>query len=192
VKCPVCECDIPGEAPEACPRCGESLKAPDPLFRVLALIEDGVISVMLISMVVLVLVQIGLRNVCSTGVSGGAEMVRHLVLWVAFLGAGIAAREKKHIKIDIAQRVLPLTMKNLAEVVTGLFTVAVCGILLYASVEFVRSDYTTGSEIVFMGLGIPIWILEVIIPAGYAAVTLRYGSYCANSFLKLLRGGGQP
>lgn len=188
MRCTFCGCDIPSSMLEACPKCGEPVSMPGPFLRAIGWVEDTVITIMLLSMVMLVLVQIVLRNFYSTGVTGGAEMVRHLVLWVAFIGAGIAARERKHIKIDIAQRMLPLPLRRLSEVVADLFTVAVGGILLYASIQFVWSDYGSGTIIPFFDLSIPIWTLELVIPVGYTAVTLRYALYCGQSCRKFLKG----
>ena len=34
------------------------------------------------------------------------------MIWVAFIGAGLAAREGKHIRIDVAYRMLPDGMKR--------------------------------------------------------------------------------
>jgi TRAP-type C4-dicarboxylate transport system permease small subunit len=147
--------------------------------------EDALISVMLCSMIALVLVQIGLRNFYSSGITGGGEMVRHLVLWVAFLGAGIAAREGKNIRIDVAQRFFPAGGRDITELVTSLFTTAICGIMFYAAIQFVRSDYSIGTRIAFFN--IPVWIFEVIIPVGYCAVMLRYAATVKHSIMSLLR-----
>jgi TRAP-type C4-dicarboxylate transport system permease small subunit len=186
MHCPFCGCNLAGNASETCPECGGAIGAPSRLFRAIALVEDAVISFMLLSMILLVLVQIGLRNFYSSGISGGAEIVRHLLLWVAFLGAAIAARERKHIKIDIAQRILPPGPKNFVELLTGLFTTIVCGFLLYASIQFIRADYGMGTTIPFFNM--PVWVLELVIPLGYCAVTLRYGARCMQSFVKMVKG----
>jgi TRAP-type transport system small permease protein len=186
MRCPLCGCDIGEKALGTCPECGGVINTPSRLLRSIAFVEDAVISVLLCSMVLLVLAQIGLRNFYATGISGGPEMVRHLVLWVAFLGAGIAARERKNIRIDVVYRVLPPGLKNFTEILTGLFTMAVCGILLFASIQFVRNDYSLGTRIAFYNL--PVWIFEVVIPIGYGAVTLRYLARCVQTFKELLKG----
>jgi TRAP-type C4-dicarboxylate transport system permease small subunit len=185
MHCRVCGSEVAGIQPETCPQCGGPVN-PNRMLKIIALVEDAVISIMLCSMVLLVLVQIGLRDFYSTGIPGGAEMVRHLVLWVAFLGAGIAAREGKHIRIDVIYRVLTPSLKHVAEILTGLFTMVICGILLYASIQFVRNDYALGTAIAFFNM--PVWIFEVVIPLGYGIVTIRYGAQSVESFLKLLRG----
>ncbi len=184
MPCRTCGNDLEPGGTGRCPHYGSN--AGSRFIRTVCLIEDTVISIMLCAMVLLVLLQIALRNIYFTGIPGAAEMVRHLVLWVAFLGAGIAAREGKHIRIDVIHRILPDGLKHVCEVLTGLFTTAVCAILFYASVQFVRTDFGLGTTIGF--LNCPIWILEVIIPIGYGIVTVRYGAQSLESFLELVRG----
>ena len=117
---------------------------------------------------------------------GGAEMVRHLVLWVAFLGAGLAARDGKHIRIEIARHILPARLRRIFEVLTCIFSVCVCSILVYASIIFVGVDYRGGGTIAFFNT--PVWILQMIIPIGYTAVTLRFLMQCIENVHALLRG----
>ncbi|MDT8274124.1 MAG: TRAP transporter small permease [Desulfomonilia bacterium] len=149
-----------------------------------ARIEDVLIALFLGAMILLVLVQIVLRNWYATGIMGGAEMVRHLVLWVAFIGAALAAREGKHIRIDLAARILPPMMRDLFEFVTTVFSVIVCGILVYAATYFVLMDYRSGTTIAFFSL--PVWILEIIIPIGYLLVTFRFFARCVKLAGRLL------
>jgi len=184
MRCRRCGNDLDAGKARICPHCGAT--AGGRFVRSICIIEDTVISIMLCTMVLLVLLQIALRNIYFTGIPGAAEMVRHLVLWVAFLGAGIAAREGKHIRIDAVHRILPEGMKHVSEVLTGLFTTVICAILFYASVQFVRTDFGLGTTIGF--LNCPVWILEVIIPVGYGIVMLRYASQSMGSFLKLVKG----
>jgi TRAP-type C4-dicarboxylate transport system permease small subunit len=186
MRCPLCGSDLAADAVEKCPECGWRIGAPSGLFSAIARVEDVVISVVLLSMILLVLVQIGLRNFYSTGMSGGAEIVRHMLLWVAFLGAAIAAREGKHIRIDLAQRILKKGPKNVVDVITSLFTAIVCVMLFYASIQFIRNEYEMGTIIPFFNM--KVWVLELVIPLGYGAVTLRYLARCAQSFMQLVKG----
>ena len=186
MRCGFCGFETAGHIPLKCPGCGRDLKPISPFFRAIALVEDLAISFILVSMIVLVLVQIVMRNFYATGLSGGAEIVRHMLLWVAFLGAAIAAREGKHIRIDIAQRILPEGPNNILEIITGLFTTAVCSILLYASIVFIRNEYELGTTIPFFNM--PVWVLELVIPLGYAAVTLRYLARSIQAAMRLARG----
>ncbi len=169
-----------------CPECGTPYPAPHPVLSAFHKVEEGLLAVFLGLMVSLVLVQIVMRNFFSTGIMGGAEIVRHLVLWVAFLGAGVAAREGKHIRIDIAGRLLSPRFKCGADVLTGIFSVAICAILTYASVNFLLVDFEAQMSISFFGL--PIWVLELIIPIGYLVITARFGLRTVRSLVWFIQG----
>jgi TRAP-type transport system small permease protein len=143
-------------------------------------------AIMLGAMILMVLIQIILRNFFSTGIIGGAEMVRHLVLWIAFFGAAMAAREVKHIRIDVALRILAPRWRLLAEALTGLFTAGVCGILMYAAIQFNIMDYHSGTVIAFFDTRV--WLLELIIPVGYFIVMIWFAVRCGESFWKFIRG----
>ncbi len=170
----------------ACPECGSTYHPVHPAISILWKIEEGSLAVFLGLMVALVLIQILLRNLYSTGIMGGAEIVRHLVLWVAFLGAGMAAREGKHIRIDIAGRILSPRFKCGCDVLTGIFSVVVCAILVYASTSFLLVDYEAGTSIAFFGM--PVWVLELIIPAGYLVITVRFAVRTVRSLIWFIQG----
>ena len=56
---------------KACPECGGAAPSPNAFLKAVSVVEDTVISVILIGMILLVLTQILLRNFMATGVSGG-------------------------------------------------------------------------------------------------------------------------
>jgi TRAP-type C4-dicarboxylate transport system permease small subunit len=162
------------------------METPGFLSRIIARIEEFTIASLLAAMIFLVLIQIVLRNVFSTGITGGAEMVRHLVLWIAFLGAAMAARDAKHIRIDAALWILTPRWRMFAEALTGLFTALVCGILMYAAIQFNIMDYHSGTVIAFFDTRV--WLLELIIPIGYFIVMIWFAVRCGESFWKFIRG----
>src|SRR5262245_40439366 len=65
------------------------------LQRVATRVEDFVAAVALLAMIVLPVTEIIVRRLAGFGVPGSGPIVQHLVLWVGFLGAAIAAREGK-------------------------------------------------------------------------------------------------
>jgi len=186
MRCRKCGADLSNNR-DVCPECGLAFPASRSFLHYITRIEEVLLATALGAMVLLVLVQIVLRNFFSIGIMGGAEIVRHLVLWVAFLGAGLAARDGKHIKIEIAQHMLPARWRRIFEVITGIFSVIVCGILVYASINFVYVDYQGGGVIAFYKT--PAWILQVIIPIGYVVVALRFALRCVKSIRSLIMTG---
>ena len=185
MDCPFCGAKTEGVG-EPCPNCKGGGETQGRLSRAIARVEDVVMAILLGTMVFLVLIQIILRNFFSTGITGGAEIVRHIVLWIAFLGAAMAARDAKHIRIDVALRILTPRWRMFAEALTGLFTAGVCGILMYAAIQFNIMDYHSGTVIAFFDTRV--WLLELIIPIGYFIVMIWFAVRCGESFWKFIRG----
>jgi TRAP-type C4-dicarboxylate transport system permease small subunit len=108
-----------------------------------------------------------------------------MLLWVGYLGAGIATRGGMHIKIDLAPKLLSPRGIQIADVITNIFSVIICCILVYAAYDFVMLEYNAKGEVLFFHL--PLWLLEIIIPIGYLIITLRFASKGIESFLKLIK-----
>lgn len=161
-------------------------KTADKVFDALASVEKCLVALCLSGMVILVLVQIFLRNFFNSGIIGGDSIVKHLVLWVGFLGAGLATREASHIRIDVASKIFPDRVRPYLQLVVDLFSVTVCAILVYASYHFVAIEYEDKGTIPFYD--IPVWIMEIIIPIGFLIITLRFGYQAVLNLQKILRG----
>jgi len=169
----------------ACPGCGKVLAGSENFFDKIIKVEAFLLSTFLGLMVLMVLLQIVLRNFFSSGIAGGDAMVRHMLLWVAFLGAGIATKGGMHIKIDLASKLLSPKGIQIADVITNIFSVIIGCLLVYASYEFVKLEYEAQGELLFFHL--PLWILEIIMPIGFLIITLRFVSKGIEGLLKLIK-----
>ena len=69
---------------------------------VLHRIEDGILVAILCLMIGLAALQIVLRNFLGAGIVYADMLVRILVLWIGLVGAMVAARQNKHISIDVS------------------------------------------------------------------------------------------
>jgi TRAP-type C4-dicarboxylate transport system permease small subunit len=132
--------------------------------------EGWLLVLFLGAMVVLSFAQVVLRNVFGTGFLWADPLVRHMVLWVGFLGAAIATHEERHISIDALTRFLSPRWKAAAAVAGQLFLAAVCVVLVDASWTFLIEEKEAGGE-VFSGL--PSYIGLMIIPAGYLLIAIH-------------------
>ena len=70
-------------------------------------LEEVLLIFLLALMVFLAFLPILFRNVIATGLIWIDPLLRHLVLWVALLGASQATRQERHIKIDLLSNYLP-------------------------------------------------------------------------------------
>ena len=64
--------------------------------RFISFLETVMVTVCLGAMVVIVLCQIFMRNVFDSGFVVGDPLVKHIVLWVTFIGASVAAKHGTH------------------------------------------------------------------------------------------------
>jgi TRAP-type C4-dicarboxylate transport system permease small subunit len=134
--------------------------------------ENALLIGMLALMVGLAAAQILFRNFLDMSIFGADQMLRLLVLWVAFLGAVAASREGKHIHVDAMARWLPDRIKPGVVALTDLFTLSVCLILAWQALRFMHSARESG-EMAFGSL--PVWIAAFILPLGFSLIALRYG-----------------
>ncbi|MFC1827987.1 TRAP transporter small permease [Thermodesulfobacteriota bacterium] len=147
-------------------------------------LEDGILVGSLAIIIVMAVTQIFLRNLFESGIIWGNALVRILVLWIGLLGAMVASRDGNHICIDAVTRYLPERVQDAVGFVSEMFTAAVCGIMAYYSLQFVKMEFEYGG----MGFArIPSWVCEVIIPVAFAVIALRYFTLSLINFKKFVK-----
>jgi TRAP-type C4-dicarboxylate transport system permease small subunit len=141
------------------------------LERLFVRIETGILVLTLSMMILLAFTQVVLRNVFGTGLLWSDTVVRHLVLWVGFTGAALAASDERHISIDALSKFLPTRVRSIAKIVTSLFAFLVCLVLTDASLSLFRDEMEFGGELV---LGLPSWTGVMILPPGYLLIAFHF------------------
>jgi len=76
----------------------------------------------------------------------------------------------------------------MSQVVVGLFTAFVCGVVAFYAGHFVYLDYEAGAK-VFGSL--PAWIVEIILPAGFAMIAFHYMIFTLAQFKDFMVGEGK-
>jgi TRAP-type C4-dicarboxylate transport system permease small subunit len=138
--------------------------------RGLVRVEGWLLVLFLGIMVVLSFAQVVLRNVFSTGFLWADPLVRHMVLWVGFLGAAIATHEERHISVDALTKFLAPRWKAAATITGQLFLAIVCAFLVGASWTFLMEEREAGGELI---AGVPTYLALMIIPAGYLLIAVH-------------------
>ena len=143
--------------------------------------EEVVLITLLSVMVVMAFLQVVLRNLFSSGIFWADILLRHLLLWLGFLGAAIATSENRHINIDALRRFLSPRVRSAVEVLTDLFAAGICFLLAKASWTFVQGEIA-GRSTVFEN--IPSWYAQIIIPLGFGLLVVHF------VIRAILRAGG--
>ncbi len=150
----------------------------------IATLERSAIVVSFAALLGLGLLQILLRNVFASGLFGVDELLRHWVLWLGFLGASLATREQRHLRIDILSRVLPAPYQPWLDCGVNLFALVGCALLAQSAWAFVRGEFITGTTLT---VGIAAWIAQGIIPLSFGLMTCRFAIHFINACIQLSR-----
>jgi TRAP-type C4-dicarboxylate transport system permease small subunit len=110
-------------------------------------------------------------NSVMSHIDWSEPFARLMVLWVAFLGASLLTRENRHIRIDIMGHLLSPALNMIREIILSAGCVIICLIMISASIGYIKveMEFSTGSF-----LGIPLWVYQLVIPFGFAAMCFRF------------------
>jgi len=166
--------------------------------RVLHHTEHGALAALLLLMALIPVVELIGRRFFGFGIRGATDYLRHLTLWVGFLGAVLATRQARHIQIGLALHVLPPGIRPWIRGLTAFASIAVCAGLLGASLQLMVAEapglprdaarfipdalerwlepfglFDPGG-FSRMGGWLPVWVAQLVMPFGFAAMMIRF------------------
>ncbi len=148
----------PGGAEDSLPR-GRAARA-----------EEWLLAAALAAMTILPLLPIPLRALLHVQIKGQTAIVQHLTLVVAMLGAAIAARDGRLLSLA-AVGLLPRGRWLAAgKLFAAAVAAAVGAWLCVAGVRFVLAERAAGAPLAY---GVPAWVVQLVLPAGFALVAIR-------------------
>jgi len=155
------------------------------MIGILRRFEDAVLATLVLALILLSAGQILFRSLFDIACMWTDPLIRHLVLWSALLGAVVAAREHKHIRIDALLRVSRPVQRDWSLLLSEVFSTVTCGALSWISLEFILNERSYGTTGL---LDIPTWVLQLIFPVAFGAMTCRFGSRAWRRAGSLIRG----
>jgi C4-dicarboxylate transporter, DctM subunit len=145
-------------------------KAASGLLRLFHGGENLLVSLALGAMVVIPLAEILLRSTFHMGIPASSSLVQHLTLVVGMLGAAVAAREGRLLSLSTGASLLSGKLQEAARIFSGAVAVAVTALLAYASYRFLLTEIQAGQ---ILAGQVPVWAVQLVLPAGFALVALR-------------------
>jgi tripartite ATP-independent transporter DctM subunit len=139
------------------------------LVRAFAVSEKAVAVAAMSLMALLPVAALVARDTGLRGVPGSAVFVQHLTLWVAFLGAALAAASGRLLSIS-ANTFLPEKWSAPVRVLSSGLTAAIAAGLCWASWQFVLSQREGGG---ILALGIAKWVVQLVMPFGFLMIAVR-------------------
>lgn len=136
----------------------------------LAVFEDALTVGALVLMAALPIAEALIRPVHPTGIPGSSMWVQHLVLWVGFLGAAVAARRGKLLSLSAGPTLVSEAWKPRLASLAGAVGVVVSVALAYGSAVLMRAEWEGGRE---LALGVPVWAAMGVMPVGFLLIAWR-------------------
>jgi tripartite ATP-independent transporter DctM subunit len=152
----------------------ERVPEPEPRSLVVRFVhrfENGLMTLIFAVMSALPLLEIVLRKTLGQGIPSSSQIVQHLTLWAAFLGALLASREEKHLSLSTAELLPPGRPREVAHFLTHVVAGGVTALLCAASMKVVLADAEGTGTIIGP---IPQWSSEVIMPIALFFMALRF------------------
>jgi TRAP-type C4-dicarboxylate transport system permease small subunit len=148
--------------------------------------ELWLLLVFYVMLVVTMAVEVLRRELFSYSSIWGEEIVRYSFIYLAWIGASAAVKERAHIRIDVIMHYLGPRPKALLYIFGDLVMFAVAVIALYWSFETVLVSAHFGS--VTDGLRVSkVWFLMAV-PLGFALSVWRLLQSCLRDFRSLRDG----
>lgn len=157
---------------------------------ILRRLEDTALSLSLAGLIAVPLIEVALRRTLHTGISGAQSFVQNLTLIAGMLGAAIAARENRLLALSTVGNMLKGRLHSAASIFSGACAATVSVALCVAGVQFVLAEKVAGKVLAY---GIPVWLIQTMLPLGFGIVSLRLlrrssGSWTGGALTALLAG----
>jgi TRAP-type transport system small permease protein len=150
--------------------------------RYLVAANRAVIFIMMVVMTTLVFVNVVARYVFSFSIIWAEEVSQYLMIWIAYLGAGLALREGRHVALEMLHDRLPVALGRKVRMVVGGLVLAFLGAVTVLGFQFALFVWNQETPVLNISLGIP----SLAIPIGsllFAAhLVLMFRNYSERQF----------
>lgn len=147
------------------------------LFKAVEVLLSGLLAVML----VLVLGNVVLRYGFGTGITVSEELSRLLFIWVVFVGAVLAARERAHLNVDLLAQHLSLRGRWILAMLSEGFVVLCCVAVVWGMA--LQHDILATTQSLVMG-----YPMSLLYGVAYVAGT-GMGLLSVERIVRLLQQG---
>lgn len=114
------------------------------------------------------------------------ELSSVLLMYVGFLGASMATRERKHIRVDAVRKKMSPRHLPLYNAIGGLVTILFCVFLGGLALHFLLSKIKLGGTM--QASGLPEWVISLPIAVALAVMVVRFSGHFARDFGMWRRG----
>ncbi len=148
----------------------------------LVTLNRWIVIAMMAVMVTLVFVNVVCRYILNFSIIWAEEVSQYLMVWVTFLGAGLALRQGRHVAIEMLQDRLPSRARRMTRHLVALLLILFMGILTVLGFQFARFAWDQETPVLNIPLGIPYMAVPIGALLLGIHLFLLYRSFICGSF----------
>ena len=133
-------------------------------------VENSIASLALAFLALLPVAEVIVRLVFHTGIPASNDYLRHLVLWVTFLGGMLTSRAGRHLSMSVGVDLLKNRVGDSLRIWDAIVASAVTSALAWGSVELVLIGFDPTMMVGFL----PTMVVAAIMPIGYGFMAVRF------------------
>lgn len=133
--------------------------------------EEYLIAVIIAVMTMLTFTQVVLRYCFNAGFLWALEANFYLFGWLVLIGMAYCVRERAHIGVDAAVRLLSPPLRRAVGLLVALLALAYAGLMVYGAVRYVDRLRIIGVEA--EDIAVERWILTLCLPIGFGLLFVR-------------------
>ena len=131
-----------------------------------------VVAMLLMPLLVFIVALDRWSETINLGWFWASKLSMFLMIWIGFIGASVATKERKHLTIDVAGRVLSPRGARVASFFTQAIAAGFCFLLAGYALDMVRLARVDGD--VDGVLPIPLWMIQSIMPFSLTVMGARF------------------
>lgn len=128
-----------------------------------------VVFAMMMAMATLVFVNVVCRYALGFSIIWAEEISQYLMIWIAFLGAGLALREGRHVALEMLQDRLPARVSRGLRAAIAALILIFLGAVTVLGFQFAAFVWSQETPVLNISLGIP----SLAIPVGTLLFTVH-------------------
>lgn len=150
--------------------------------QVLVTANRVIIFLMMAVMATLVFTNVITRYVFNFSIIWAEEVSQYLMIWIAYLGAGLAMREGRHVAIEMFQDRLSRILAKRLRMVVGALVLAFLGVVTVLGFQFVAFAWQQETPVLNISLGIPYLAVPLGTILFAAHLLLMFRNYVDKEF----------
>jgi TRAP-type C4-dicarboxylate transport system permease small subunit len=147
--------------------------------RYLVATNRTVVFLMMAVMATLVFVNVVSRYTLNVSIIWAEEVSQYLMIWIAYLGAGLALREGRHVAVEMLQDRLPAEAARRVRMAVGGLLLVFLAVVTVLGFQFAVFVWNQETPVLNISLGIP----SLAIPIG----ALLFAVHLALVFRRYVR-----